>query len=668
MKDLRVASTGQLLLAPAACAGLPLALLGLVESLYVAPGHLSVQWYAVGLYGLAGLAAGLLFGLLFGGRARRRDFGLIRLCGQAAAWPTFGLAAAVAGFLVWRDLWSESFSQAGVGGWLAMLGVPVGAALLAVIAREISRVLVFNANRWALIVFFVCLPGLLLGRVLEGSGVDVPGPSEAEGSDGRAPVVLVVADAMRADALGAYGADAGASPNLDAFAKDAVVFDQAWTAATWTRPAVATLLTGQYPRVHKTMHKSDRLPEGLSTLAGMLVGRGYATVASVTNVNLAPAFGLGRGFEAWGYLPPRPHLMAPVAGQRLFLVEVYRLLRLRFLPGNRQVSSYYAEGERVSALGKELIAPQVEAGRPFFAYLHYMETHDPFFAHPYDGHAIARVEQPNPPASLAPEMHALYAQEVRHFDGLFGELVAWLKAKGIYDRALIVFTSDHGEEFGDHGGFWHGTSLYQELVRVPLMVRFPGGQGAGTRRHEPVSLIDVAPTALAAAGLPPSKDLPGQALTAIAPAAPVAPAAPAAPAEPADPDEPGDPAEPTPAKEPGEAAAAAAAPVAAPLRSLFAALDHQGCRLHAIRLGALKLIRANPDNPRGLAETELYDLKADPDERTNLAPSLADQVERLGKLLEAGPQGGGTAAALTPGQVDVDAATEEQLRALGYTQ
>lgn len=658
MKDLRVASTGQLLLAPAACAGLPLALLGLVESLYVAPGRLSVQWYALGLYGLAGLGTGLLFGLLFGGRARRRDFGLIRLSGQAAAWPTFGLATAVAGFLVYRDLWSESVSQAGVGGWLAMLGVPVGAALLAVIAREISRVLVSKAFRWVLALFLICLPGLLLGRVLEGSGVDAPGPSEAEGSDGRAPVVLVVADAMRADALGVYGAGGEASPNLDAFAADAVVFDQAWTTATWTRPAVASLLTGQYPRVHKTMYKSDRLPEGLSTLAGMLVGRGYATVASVTNVNLAPAFGLGRGFEAWGYLPPRPYLLAPVSGQRLFLVEVYRLLRLRFLPGHRQVSSYYAEGERVSTLAKDLIAPQVEAGRPFFAYLHYMEPHDPYFAHPYDGHAIARVEQPDPPASMAPEMRSLYSQEVRHFDTLFGELVAWLKAQGIYDRALIVVTSDHGEEFDDHGGFWHGTSLYQELVRVPLMVRFPGGKGSGTRRPEPVSLVDVAPTARSAAGLPPSADLPGRALTALAPAAPVVPALPAEPAPDAELD----------GAEGDAAASAEPAPVAAPLRSLFAAVDHQGSQLKAIRLGALKLIRANPDNPRGIAETELYDLTSDPGERTNLASSLIDQVERLGKLLDAGPQSAAPAAALTPGQVDVDAATEEQLRALGYTQ
>ncbi len=622
MRNLRSASTSQLLMAPAVSAGLSLGVLGLLESLYVASFSPSVMWYGFGLYALVGAASGLLWGLLFGGNARRREFGVIWLAGQAAAVPVFALALAAAGFMVWRDLWAESISGAGIGGWLAMLAVPVGAALLAVLARKVTRGLVARAYSVAAVVLVLALAGVLLGRVIESSGVDAPEAGRSYKGGTRTPVVFVVADAMRADAMGVYGAPEDATPNIDAFAKDAVVFTEAWTPSTWTRPAVASILTGQYPAVHKTMYKSDRLPASLPTLAGMLRGYGYATVASVTNVNLTPAFGLGRGFDAWGYLAPRPHLLAPVSARRMFLVEIYRLLRLRFFPGLREVGSYYAEGERVGRQARELMGPLAKSGRPFFAYLHYMEPHDPFFAHPYDGHAIARVENPNPPRELAPQMLDLYRQEVRHFDELFGELLSWLKDVGLYDRALIVVTADHGEEFADHGHFWHGTSLYRELVRVPLVVRFPGGAGAGTRRDEPVSLVDLAPTALVAAGLEPAVDLPGRVLTAQQPVAAV--------------------------------------------RPLFAELDHQGCVLSAVRVGAWKLILANPDNPRKMAVVELFDLADDPAESRNRTASESGRIMQLRAVLDAGPRASGLS--VRPEQVDVDAATEEQLRSLGYTQ
>jgi arylsulfatase A-like enzyme len=290
-----------------------------------------------------------------------------------------------------------------------------------------------------------------------------------------------------------------------------------------------------------------------------------------------------------------------------------------------------------------------------------METHDPFFAHPYDGTAVARVENPNPPTSEAASMLGLYHQEVRHWDGLLGEHLAWMKKSGLYDRALIIVTSDHGEEFGDHGHFWHGTSLYRELIRVPLIIRFPNGAGAGTRRGETVSLVDVMPTSLQAAGIPPPAGLSGRALAAVPVSPTVAP-------------------EPEPAADPskgtkvdGTKAASAStsvvtlAPAAVPERVLFAELDHQGCVLRAVRKGVYKLVLANPDNPRGSAEVELYRLDRDPKERSNLAETSAPIVESMRSLFMAEPNKA-TAEPVEPEQVDVDAATEEQLRALGYTQ
>ncbi|MBN2498873.1 MAG: sulfatase [Deltaproteobacteria bacterium] len=583
--------------------------------------------YAFGLYGLVSAAAGaalgglgLLLGALRAGSRRGEQVketggwtGARRLAGLGAAICTFGLVFPAAAFFVFRDLWAESLKGAGLAGWAAMLGVLLGACGLAAAGRLLGRAMASSRLAAA-----VCLAAsaLALGLGLAASG---PGGAQAiaPGRPGPGPpVVIVVADALRADALGAYGATSGDSPALDAFASDAVVFEEAWSSSSWTRPGAASILTGLRPAGHACENKRDRLRSEVETLAERLREQGYAAAASVTNVNLAPVFGLGQGFEPWAYLPPAAPLGAPSTARGLFLVELYRLVRLRFFPGERRVEDYYAPGEEVLGQGERLIESLAGQGAPFFVYLHFMETHDPYFAHPVDGRAAARVEQPQPPVSSRDAIFALYRQELRHLDALFARLVARLKAHGLYERALLVVTADHGEEFADHGAFWHGTSLYRELVRVPLLVRFPRGQGAGTRRSDPVELIDLAPTALALAGGD-ARDLPGRALQ----------------AEPQ------------------------------PERPRFARLSHQGQRMQAVRRGPWKLILAKHDNPRGLPARALFDLAADPEERTNRIheqPAIARELE---SLLEAGPR-----AAPEGEQAEIAPEIAEQLRSLGYTE
>jgi len=605
---------GRVLAACIATSGLALGLLGFAEALYYAPSSGLALLYGFGLYGLLGLAAGLVLALLFGGRARGSEKAVEKLAGTAAAVPAVMMILASGGFLVWRDLWMESLSSAGLLGWLVMLLVPIAAAGYFFVARFLGRVLARRAKGAVMTVVALIVLATILGSSLDKFH---RGPrAAAEGTDPRPPIILVVADALRADAL-----NAELTPNLHAFMRDSVVFSEAWSTATWTRPAVASLLTGRYPSQHRAVHKTDRLPDEVPTLAGLLAPGGYRTVASVTNVNLAPVFGLGRGFEAYCYHAPRPFLGAPVAASRLFLVEIYRLLRLRFFPGHREVFRYYAEGELVFKQGRVLMDPYTGKPQPFFAYLHFMEPHDPYFAHPYDGRGVARVENPDPPAARAGEYLDLYRQEVRHFDKIFGELVAYLKETNVYHRSLIVFTADHGEEFADHGGFWHGTTLYRELVHVPLIVHFPGGAGAGTVQDDPASLLDLMPTALGAAGVQPPENLAGRILSP----------------------------EPRPDR-----------------RVLFAQEDHQGCVLDAVRAGPWKLIRANPGNPRNLPEVQLFDLSTDPAEKNDLSSSEPDLREELLRVVEAGPAA--TPAPAGKEKVELDSATEEQLRSLGYTE
>jgi len=616
-------SAGKILATGAAGAGLSLGLLGVVEALYYAPGKPGALAYGFGLYALVGLAYGFLYSILFGGKGRRGRREFLAFAARSALVPAAGLFLVGGIFIVYRDVWKESVSRAGFWDWLIMLLIPLAAVAAGLIARKIARTIAdrsFVATGSILVLAVVCL-------VLCGSGDEMPEIPErltqAGTNDSRPPVFLIVGDALRADVLGCYGGDPGATPNIDEFAADAHLFRRNWSAATWTRPAVASILTGLHPANHQTIHKADRLPGGITTMAGALSSGGYATVASVTNVNLAPVFGLGRGFDVYAYHGPRPFLGAPASARRLLLVELYRLARLKFFPGHREVSRYYAPGEEISQTAREYMEPLLGVSRPFFFYLHYMEPHDPYFAHPYDGHGVARVENVNPPVEKADEFFDLYLQEVRHFDKLFGKLVEFLKEKGLYDRSLIIVTADHGEEFADHGGFWHGTTIYEELVHVPLMIRYPGGVGSGMERKELSSLVDLLPTVLDAAGVKTKDTLPGKSLL---------------------------------------------SPNSGDGRKLFAQEDHQGAVLEAVRVDDWKLIVSRVEDPRGQPDTQLFDLSVDPEEKKNLASLNPDRCEELRKLLEATKVAGPGSASVEAEKVEIDSETEEQLRSLGYTE
>ncbi|HUU00628.1 MAG TPA: sulfatase [Myxococcota bacterium] len=617
-------STGRVLASGAICAALPLGLLGVAESQYYAFGDFRALAYGFCLYALVGCLLGFVYAFLFGGKGRRGRREFVRFAGRAAVMPALLLFIAAGAFLIYRDLWRESPGRAGFWEWAALMLLPAGALLVWIVARVLARALSDRSPATALVVLIVSLAGVLF--VPGGDTVPPlpPGPQAGAKADlGRPPVIIVVADALRADVLGAYGAGPEVSPNVDAFARESVIFAEAWSAASWTRPSVASIMTGLLARTHRIVHKSDRLPEGIPTLAGQLQKSGYLTLASVTNVNLAPVFGLGRGFDTYAYHGPRPFLGAPVSASRLFLVELYRLLRLRFMPGRHEVWRYYAPGEIVSETAMGYIEQLAGGGNHFFAYIHFMETHDPYFAHPYDGRAVARVENAHPPVAKAPEFRALYRGEVRHFDGLFGKLVAFLKEKGVYDRACIILTADHGEEFADHGGFWHGTSLYQELIHVPLIVHFPRAEGAGSTRSDPVSLVDLVPTVLDLAGVKPDEELPGRSLR-----------------------------KPQPEDQ----------------RPVFADEDHQGALLHAVRLGRYKLVGAGHDDPRSQPEWQLFDLRADSKEISNLATTDTARLDAMRKLLQSGPKGAAGRPVASPENVEIDPETEEQLRSLGYTQ
>jgi arylsulfatase A-like enzyme len=387
--------------------------------------------------------------------------------------------------------------------------------------------------------------------------------------------------------------------------------------ASWTKPSFATILTSLYPSSHTATGKPSRLPQAVTTLAEVLAASGYHTGGIADNINIAPAFGFDQGFADYVYLEPGYFFLGNEAASQTALYQILR--RAWAITGGNRIyaQAYYQDASIVNRQAIDwLVANQ---GTRVFLFLHYMDPHDPYLAHPYDGTGYARASNQNPDPTLAATFSDLYDGEVRYLDEHLGQLFDWLKAEGLYDDALIVLTSDHGEEFQEHGGWWHGQTLYQEQIAVPLIVKAPGGARAGAVVTDLARSLDIAPTILDLADVPIPEVMMGQSLWSTA----------------------------------------------EPPAYAFAEEDHEGNVLTALRTPGHKLILANADNPRGLATEVLFDLSADPGERQNLfaaQPNLAQALRRT--LREVVTLALEKAVAGESGSLD--AAVQEKLHNLGY--
>jgi arylsulfatase A-like enzyme len=405
-------------------------------------------------------------------------------------------------------------------------------------------------------------------------------------------IILISFDTLRPDHLGCYGYPRATSPNLDAFRRDAVLFSQAIANAPSTLPSHASILTSLIPHHHgASISRGTALGPDIVTLAEVLRDRGFATAAFHDGAQLAAVWGLDQGFDVYSAPEPRRRFSAQV-GAALSWLESHRR-------------------------------------EPFFLFLHTYEVHRPYNPPPRFraalgvAHLPTEAEDPSI-ARLVHEVHegrrsaapgdvelvvGLYDAAIRSADDTFGQLVRWLKANGLYDESLVVVTSDHGEEFAEHGQIaWHSHTLYDELLRVVLLVKLPSSRHAGGTEGSQVRGIDVAPTVLAAAGIDPPPAFEGASLLRLLEGGPPPP------------------------------------------QAVVAAYD--SCYLSALRVPGWKL------NDR-----RLFDLAADPGERRNVVASYPEKARALRalkqRLIASRP-------IPQPAPVAPDRATLDQLRALGY--
>ena len=304
-------------------------------------------------------------------------------------------------------------------------------------------------------------------------------------------VVLISIDTLRANHLGCYGYKRNTSPNIDAFAKEGVLFENTFAPTSWTLPSHLSMLTSLNTVHHGVYYNIQKLSSSIPTLADILRIRGYSTGAFTGGGYVSHVFGFSKGFDF--YQEQKGGRFAPLRDNE---ARILYDICSKWIKENKE--------------------------KKFFLFLHTFQTHSPYsspspwgemfldknakwgriaiknFINTHKNYRFSKKEIEN--------IIALYDGEIRYTDEVFiMPLLKLLKDLGIYDKTMIILTSDHGEEFHDHGGWEHGRTLYNELIKVPLIIKFPYSKYRGTKISSIARIIDIVPTILEEIGINYSK-------------------------------------------------------------------------------------------------------------------------------------------------------------------
>ncbi len=622
---------------------------------------------------LAGSCAGVLIGVAEAGwlSSRAPDVSAVPLLlwaatayalscaplGLAVAWGMPGLAWVV-GRTTGRTLHANDVAVPAFAGALLLCGVWVGRARfymdvapsretapapLLVVGVSLAcglalAVAVVAVARWrgarALFAGSLILSGLAaLGLALRhpapttpASEIPVDAPVEALAKPGSPDVFLIVADTLGARYLNLYDRDAPArTPTLDALAADGVLVADHCAQSSWTKPGFASIVTGLRPRRHAALDQDAELPEGATTVAEVFAAHGYETLGySNVNPNNSSGANFDQGFEHFIDLSPSDAwLGAPWSGTSLVLYrQAISPLAKRLVGANAH--HFYQPADAYTDLVLKRLRERRDH-RPLFALLHYMDPHSPYMGGRVQGRPMSG--NPGHPAAdtVSPEQLIRgHTADIEFMDAHLGRLVDGLRQLDLYEDAVIAFTSDHGEEIYEHAAWGHGDSLYEEVLRIPLILKLPKGAGKGTTRPGLTQQIDVAPTLLSLAGL----EVPGE-MT-------------------------GRPVLGRDGTPPAEAAG-----------FCFSTLQSRGNDMDAARNQGATLIRTRETDQERLAPFELYDLRRDPGQQRNLAGQGDPREGALEAALDQALDRD-EANSLDASQMQTGSELESRLRALGY--
>jgi choline-sulfatase len=421
------------------------------------------------------------------------------------------------------------------------------------------------------------------------AGTTAPRPAQSQPPN----VILITLDTTRADRMGFLGSQRGLTPNLDALARQSVVFTHAYCQVPLTTSSHATILTGTYPQFHQVNDFGVPLAQDLPYAPYIFRGRGYHTAAFVGSLVLDPvsrsAPGFDRGFDSYD------------AGFH------------RRRTGEDRYQAIERRGGEVVAHALAWLNQHPKG--PFFIWVHLYDAHDPY-------------DPPEPYKSRYAS--APYDGEIAYADSAVGKLLTHLRGQRLYQGSLIAVMADHGEALGEHGEATHGIFLYDETIRVPLLIKLPGERAAGKYVESRVGLVDVLPTVLQAAEVPVPQEIQGQSLLALL--------------------------------KPAPAGKATGKDLTLPLdRPAYAETDYPHrtfgwSSLRALRTGKYLYVEA--------PHRELYDQSADPKEEHNLSATSVAVSDTLSSQLDAFRQK--TASSLQAPKVGMDPEIQEKLSGLGY--
>jgi arylsulfatase A-like enzyme len=449
-------------------------------------------------------------------------------------------------------------------------------------------------------------------------------------------VILITIDTLRADMLNCYGYNTPLTPNIDRLASSGIRFEQAISGGSWTQAAFPVIMTSSYPAMYGGClgRLASERPSPIETLAA----HGYTTGGFSTNPHLSRATGYNRGFHHFSDLIPdevEPRLRRIKGGQRLLRNPFFHYgLRLT---GNRMRPArlYSSAAELTDSVCRWLGLVEM----PFFAWIHYMDLHWPYhleeaLTHPRDiaqawqDHAIMYGRSNfngNEPITASQRKHfiGLYEQSLQYLDAQIGRLMDHLDKSDYASNTMIILLSDHGEEFLDHGRWGHWESnLYDEILRVPLIIRMPAMPGSQIIRRQ-VRLLDIMPTILDLSGCPVPGEIMGTSLA--------------------------------PLWGQREAEYDVEATVSEMRRDPWHRI--------AVRTEEFKYIwdSKRPDQP------DLYDLRADPAEKQNVSSLYPQQVSRFQAIVDAHLRRvAETEPGTTAPKLELDEEVVMRLRDLGY--
>ena len=458
----------------------------------------------------------------------------------------------------------------------------------------------------------------------------------ADGGDARPNVILITVDTLRADHLSCYGYTRPTTPVLDAFAQEGVLFAHAYSQSSWTKPATTSLLTSQYPSMHQTNLERSRIPDAEVLLPEVMHDAGYTTAVLSGNPWVTTEYGFNQGVDHFYSIYEERF-----ARVTLFMPALKRVNNFAGAPLYNMIKRM-VQGEVSTTARDEQLAAEAarwlgdNRARRFFVYIHMMSPHHPYDPPPpYDTMFVQRPQVPpvtNYPRKSyffgeegAPltelqlaDMVGRYDGDIRFGDTVIGKLVATLRDLDLLERTVVIVTADHGEEFYDHKNWGHGHSVYNELLHVPLLMRFPARFPRGLRVDSTVMTIDVMPTILDLAGARSPAPMAGHSLVGLV--------------------------EGKPSDPPDEA---------------FSELLYRYGTGRSLIEGDKKLIEISVGDEQ---KHEMYDLRADAGERWNIAPAEAPQLlSRIAEVSQWAERHRVDAA-----EAHVTEEMEKRVKALGY--